>query len=290
MPKNKFFFTVLLTLTLILGGMVLTVKAQPTPTPAGKAQLQIISSEEFLRRLEDNLPKNTQPVYVFSTAYQRLFYRPANKNWSGNLLTIPATVPAPYKGGRDVRSGVILPLIEHYRSMITPKLDPNAINNNASAMIPSAVNPIIRGLQDVCRQQCDDSRYYSKFQLCFRPQCTGGGKDGPPKKCTCASNLRWKEGNDVCHNQTVPGSSDGLCVFKDEELVQRCREFECSVTEECPTDESGNKIAGEECDLTPYNHSFSGGLTTSNPLVQKYQSYDWIKRAYEHCLSDNFTH
>lgn len=288
MPKNKFFFTVLLTLTLILGGMVLTVQAQPTPTPAGKAQLQIISSEEFLRRLEDNLPKNTQPVYVFSTAYQRLFYRPTNKNWSGNLLTIPATVPAPYKGGQDVRSGVILPLIEHYRSMITPKLDPNAIGNNASAMIPSAVNPIIRGLQDVCHQQCVDSRYHSKFQLCFRPQCTGGGKDGPPKKCTCASDLRWKEGNDVCHNQTVPGSSDGLCVFKDEELVQRCREFECSVTEECPTDESGNKIAGEECDLTPYNHSFSGGLTASNPLVQKYQSYDWIKRAYEHCLSDNF--
>lgn len=288
MPKNKFFFITLLTFTLMLGGMVLTVKAQPAPTPAGKAQLQIISSEEFLRRLEDNLPKNTQPVYVFSGAYQRLFYRPANKNWSGNLLTIPATVPAPYKGGRDVRSGVILPLIEHYRSMITPKLDPNAINNNASAMIPSAVNPIIRGLQDVCHQQCDDSRYHSKFQLCFRPQCTGGGKDGPPKKCTCASNLRWKEGNDVCHNQTVPGSSDGLCVFKDEELVQRCREFECSVTEECPTDESGNKIAGEECDLTPYNHSFSGGLTTSNPLVQKYQSYDWIKRAYDHCLSDNF--
>ena len=89
MPKNKFFFTVLLTLTLILGGMVLTVKAQPTPTPTGKTPLQIISSEQFLRRLEENLPKDTKPVYVFSGAYQRLFYRPANKNWNSNLLTIP---------------------------------------------------------------------------------------------------------------------------------------------------------------------------------------------------------
>ncbi len=287
MPKNKFFFTVLLTLTLILGGMVLTVKAQPTPTPTDKTPLQIISSEQFLRRLEENLPKDTKPVYVFSGAYQRLFYRPANKNWSGNLLTIPTDVPAPYKGGQDVRSGVILPLIQNLIDNIDPATD---IGANTNVSLPASVTiPIIKGLKNVCDQQCDDSRYNSNFQLCFLPRCTGGGKDEPPKKCTCASNLRWKKATDVCYNQTMPGGTDGLCVFKDEELKERCREYECSVTEECPTDENGNKIVGDDCDLMPYNKNFSSeSFNENNAFMNKYRSYSWIKDAYENCYTDNF--
>ena len=284
MPKNKFFFTVLLTLTLILGGVVLTVKAQPAPTP--KLVKLKYSAEDFLRQIENS--GQMKAVYVFNPPdYQRLFYQPANQSWSGIPLTIPTDVPAPYKGGQDVRSGVILPLIQNLLDNIDPSTDIGA-NTNVS-LPPSVTIPIIKGLKNVCDQQCDDSRYNGKFQLCFLPRCTGGGKDGPPKKCTCASNLRWKEDTDVCHNQTVPGGIDGLCVFEDKELKERCHEYECGVTEECPTDEHGNKIVGDDCDLMPYNQNFSSeSFNENNAFMSKYRSYSWIKDAYENCYSDNF--
>lgn len=270
-------------LVLIIGSLFLFVGLS-LPHAQGIDLGKILpSAETLLSSMEESA--HLTPLRVFNDKGRAgyTFYVPANPgsgNWSNPLRTLENVRP-PFKGNQPIRSGLILPVIEHYRSYLLQTnngiIDPTNDEqiNAPDVNVTSHYNEVINSLKAVCDQQCEEEDFYKKFQKCENKQ-GACGKDDPPEACTCRL------------GHAGPGDCNagfGPCIsYSKQELINLCKEFECGVKSECREVNPGDPA---DCDIIPINQAFYQRGDSANAEFRKWAEYRWAKNAYQTCVHNN---
>lgn len=242
------------------------------------------SAETLLSSMEESA--HLTPLRVFNDKGRAgyTFYvpaRPGAGDWSNPLKTLEQ-VGSPFKANAPIRAGLILPVIEYYRShLLTTNngiIDPtnseqiNAPNVNTT----SPYNEVIKSLKAICDQQCEEKDFYQKFQKCEKKQ-GACGKDDPPESCTCRLG---HAGPGDCH------AGSGPCIhYSEEQLIDLCKEFECGVKSECRDVKPGEP---PDCDIVPVNAGFyQEDKAAQDAALRKWAEYRWAQDAYRQCVHDD---